>query len=201
MSWGDMDENGKPISMDKGRLYQRWVRNVRKYGYNFDFRILNAADYGAYTTRKRFFGIFAKNGLPIVFPQPTHCKNGKQDMFGRLEKWRPVKEILDFSDEGTSIFREKPLAEKTMERIYAGLIKFVAGGKDAFLIKYNSMSRTGKYNAPGIDEPCPVVATQNSSVDTPKARMFLLMNQPEQLHAKTIMRLYQPITVTDLTAQ
>ena len=42
---------------------------------------------------------------------------------------------------------------------------------------------------------------QNSSVDTPKARMFLLMNQPEQLHAKTIMRLYQPITVTDLTAQ
>ena len=52
MSWGDMDENGKPISMDKGRLYQRWVRNVRKYGYNFDFRILNAADYGAYTTRK-----------------------------------------------------------------------------------------------------------------------------------------------------
>lgn len=161
MSWGDMDENGKPISMDKGRLYQRWVRNVRKYGYNFDFRILNAADYGAYTTRKRFFGIFAKNGLPIVFPQPTHCKNGKQDMFGRLEKWRPVKEILDFSDEGTSIFREKPLAEKTMERIYAGLIKFVAGGKDAFLIKYNSMSRTGKYNAPGIDEPCPVVATQN----------------------------------------
>jgi DNA (cytosine-5)-methyltransferase 1 len=161
MSWGDMDENGKPISMDKGRLYQRWVRNVRKYGYNFDFRILNAADYGAYTTRKRFFGIFAKNGLPIVFPQPTHCKNGKQDMLGRLEKWRPVKEILDFSDEGTSIFREKPLAEKTMERIYAGLIKFVAGGKDAFLIKYNSMSRTGKYNAPGIDEPCPVVATQN----------------------------------------
>ena len=32
MSWGDMDENGKPISMDKGRLYQRWVRNVKKYG-------------------------------------------------------------------------------------------------------------------------------------------------------------------------
>ena len=85
----------------------------------------------------------------------------RNDMFGHLEKWRPVKEILDFSDEGTSIFREKPLAEKTMERIYAGLIKFVAGGKDAFLIKYNSMSRTGKYNAPGIDEPCPVVATQN----------------------------------------
>ena len=161
MSWGDMDENGKPISMDKGRLYQKWVRNVKKYGYNFEHRILNAADFGAYTTRKRFFGIFAKKNLPIVFPEPTHCKGGRQDMFSRLEKWKPVKDVLDFSDEGTTIFREKPLAEKTLERIYNGLIKFVAGGKDAFLVKYNSMSRTGKYNAPGIDEPCPVVATQN----------------------------------------
>ena len=161
MSWGDMDENGKPISMDKGRLYQKWVRNVKKYGYNFEHRILNAADFGAYTTRKRFFGIFAKKSLPIVFPEPTHCKGGRQDMFSRLEKWKLVKDVLDFSDEGTTIFREKPLAEKTLERIYNGLIKFVAGGKDAFLVKYNSMNRTGKYNAPGIDEPCPVVTTQN----------------------------------------
>ena len=161
MSWGDMDEKGKPISMDKGRLYQKWVRNVKKYGYNFEHRILNAADFGAYTTRKRFFGIFAKKSLPIVFPEPTHCKGGRQDMFSRLEKWKPVKDVLDFSDEGTTIFREKPLAEKTLERTYNGLIKFVAGGKDAFLVKYNSMNRTGKYNAPGIDEPCPVVTTQN----------------------------------------
>lgn len=161
MSWGDMDEKGKPISMDKGRLYQKWVRNVKKYGYNFEHRILNAADFGAYTTRKRFFGIFAKKSLPIVFSEPTHCKGGRQDMFSRLEKWKPVKDVLDFSDEGTTIFREKPLAEKTLERIYNGLIKFVAGGKDAFLVKYNSMNRTGKYNAPGIDEPCPVVTTQN----------------------------------------
>ena len=161
MSWGDMDEKGHPISKDKGRCYEKWKRNVRKYGYDFDWRILNAADYGAYTTRKRFFGIFAKRGLPIVFPEPTHCKDGKSDMFGKLEKWKPVKEVLDFSDEGDSIFcRKKPLAEKTLERIYAGLIKFVAGGKEAFIVKYNSMSRTGKYQAPSVDEPCPVVATQ-----------------------------------------
>jgi DNA (cytosine-5)-methyltransferase 1 len=161
MSWGDMDEHGHPISKDKGRCYEKWKRNVRKYGYDFDWRILNAADYGAYTTRKRFFGIFAKRGLPIVFPEPTHCKDGKSDMFGQLEKWKPVKEVLNFSDEGESIFcRKKPLAEKTLERIYAGLIKFVAGGKEAFIVKYNSMSRTGKYQAPSVDEPCPVVATQ-----------------------------------------
>lgn len=159
MSWGDMDENGKPISMDKGRLYQKWVRNVKKYGYNFEHRILNAADFGAYTTRKRFFGIFAKKSLPIVFPEPTHCKGGRLDMFSRLEKWKPVKDVLDFSDEGTTIFREKPLAEKTLERIYNGLIKFVAGGKDAFLSRYNTVRPQDTCKS--VDEPCGVLTTEN----------------------------------------
>ena len=159
MSWGDMDENGKPISMDKGRLYQKWVRNVKKYGYNFEHRILNAADFGAYTTRKRFFGIFAKKSLPIVFPEPTHCKGGRKDMFSKLEKWKPVKEVLNFSDEGTTIFREKSLAEKTLERIYAGLIKFVAGGKDAFLSRYNTVRPQDTCKS--VDEPCGVLTTEN----------------------------------------
>lgn len=163
MSWGDVDENGKPLSMDKGKSYTRWVRNVKRYGYNFDYRILNAADYGAYTSRKRFFGIFAKKGLPIVFPEATHCKEGSATIFGTLEKWRPVRECLDFADEGESIFgRKKPLVEATLERIYAGLIKFVAEGKEAFIVKYNSVNKkTGKYVPPSIDEPCPTVATQN----------------------------------------
>lgn len=54
MSWGEVDENGKPVSMDKGKSYTRWVRKVKSYGYRFDHRILNSADYGAYTSRKRF---------------------------------------------------------------------------------------------------------------------------------------------------
>lgn len=160
MSWGDMDEKGHPVSKDKGRCYEKWKRNVKKYGYDFDWRILNAADYGAYTTRKRFFGIFAKKGLPIVFPEATHCKNGRKDMFSKLDKWRPVKEVLDFSDEGESIFtRKKPLAEKTLERIYAGLIKFVAGGKDAFISRYNTVRP--KDTCTSIEEPVGVVTTAN----------------------------------------
>lgn len=162
MSWGDLDENGKPISKDAGRLYQQWVANVCGYGYRFAHRILNSADYGAYTSRRRFFGIFAKGSLPIVFPEPTHSKEGAAGLFGRLHRWKPVREVLDFSDEGESIFgRKKPLVDATLERIYAGLIKFVAGGKEAFLVKWNSMSSTGKYHAPSIDEPCPTVVTQN----------------------------------------
>jgi DNA (cytosine-5)-methyltransferase 1 len=166
MSWGDMDEHGHPISRDKGRSFMAWVNHVRDYGYYFDYRILNAADYGAYTSRKRFFAIFGKKGLPIVFPLATYAKNGNEgfEAFGEVlyKKWRPVREVLDLDDEGQSIFtRQKPLCEKTLERIYAGLVKFVAGGKGAFLVKYNSMNQSNKYIAPGIDEPCPTVACQN----------------------------------------
>ena len=168
MCWGDLDEDGQPVSRDKGKCYMKWVRNVCDYGYDFDWRILNAADYGAYTSRRRYFGQFARHGLPIAFPKATHAKctaNYKHSLFPdyTIKPWKPVREVLDLHDEGDSIFgRKKPLVEKTLERIYAGLIKFVAGGKDAFIVKYNSVNgKTGKYVAPGIDEPCPTVATQN----------------------------------------
>ena len=71
--------------------------------------------------------------------------DGKQDMFDNLKPWKPVKEVLELNNEGVSIFgREKPLVDRTLERIYAGLVKFVAGGKDAFLVKYNSMNQDKK---------------------------------------------------------
>lgn len=152
-----------PEPSTKGIYYNRWIKKVSDYGYSFDKRILNSADFGARTSRIRFFGIFAKPRLPIVWPEPTHSKNGSKDLFAKeRKKWRPVKDVLDLEDEGESIFdRKKPLAPKTFERHEAGLIKFVCGGKEQYLIKWNSMNRQGKYVAPGVDEPCPVVSCQN----------------------------------------
>jgi DNA (cytosine-5)-methyltransferase 1 len=166
MCWGALDENGKPVSKDQGSDYMRWVKNVCGYGYNFDWRILNAADFGAYTSRKRFFGQFARKGLPIAFPVQTYAKNGDDGgMFKMYHKWRAVRDVLDLDDDGASIFtKKKPLCEKTLERIYAGLVKFVAGGKkqhEAWILKYNSMNKDNHHNAPSLDEPCPTVACQN----------------------------------------
>lgn len=166
MCWGDLDENGHPISRFEGSSYLRWVKHVKDYGYDYDWRLLNAADFGAYTSRKRFFGQFAKKGLPIAFPQQLYAKNGDEGgMFQMYKKWKPVREVLDLEDEGESIFtKKKPLCEKTLERIYAGLIKFVAGGKErheAWILKYNSTNQDGHHNPPSIDEPCPTVAVQN----------------------------------------
>ena len=163
MCWGDLDENGHPISRFEGRSYMRWVKHVKDYGYDYDWRLLNAADFGAYTSRKRFFGQFARKGMPIAFPVQTYAKNGDDGgMFQMYKKWKPVREVLDLEDEGESIFaKKKPLCEKTLERIYAGLIKFVAGGKENFLVKWNSM-KDGRYRAPSVDEPCPTLPCRNT---------------------------------------
>lgn len=163
MCWGDLDDKGKPVSKYSGRCYLKWVSTIQGMGYSYDYRILNAADFGAYTSRKRFFGIFARHGLPIAWPEPTNARRvSDSGLFGTLQQWKPVKDVLDLDNEGVSIFgRAKPLCERTLERIYAGLIKFVAGGRDAFLVKYNSYNQQGRYKAPSIDEPCPTVAVQN----------------------------------------
>jgi DNA (cytosine-5)-methyltransferase 1 len=152
MSWGPLDKNGKPVSKTKGTDYVRWCNKVQAHGsgYKYDYRILNSADFGAHTSRKRYFGVFPKHGLPLAFPKPTHGKNAKPD--SGLKPWRAVKEVLDFQDEGESIFtRKKPLSEKTLARIYAGLVKYVAKGDTSFLKKYYSGRPAGKVSS--TDDP------------------------------------------------
>jgi len=160
MSWGKLDENGKPISKDKGTDYIKWVKKMCSYGFNYEYRILNCADYGAPTTRVRYFGIFAKKGYEIRFPQPTHSKVAKVGTLfsSNLKPWRPVKECLNFEDEGNCIFDRKiPLSEKTLERIYAGLVKYVAGGKDSFIANYYSGKPEHKVSS--IEQPIGTITT------------------------------------------
>lgn len=126
-----------PDPQHAGDYYRKWVSDMCACGYRFEHRILNSADYGAYTSRKRFFGMFAAPDFPMVFPVPTHAKTPQRSLFGEpLLPWKAVREVLDLEDEGASIFdRRKPLVEATLRRIYAGLVKFVAGGTPAFLTK------------------------------------------------------------------
>ncbi len=147
MAWGPLDDAGKPISKRNGEDWLRWRTEMCGNRYVDDWKQLNSADFGAHTSRNRLFGIFAKHGLPITWPQATHCKKPLGgDLFAApLKKWKAVKEVLDLDQEGDSIFSRKvPLVDKSLERIYAGLIKFVAGGKDAFITKYYSGRPEGK---------------------------------------------------------
>lgn len=161
MSWGPLDDNGKPISKQAGTDYMRWVEEMKGLndGYSYEWKQLNSADYGAYTSRKRFFGMFAHNGMPIVWPAPTHTKKPDGALFNKLQKWKPVRDVLDLEDKGNTIFgRKKPLSEKTLERVYVGLIKFVAGGKEAFFSKcFSSHNNTKVNSGSDIDAPAPTI--------------------------------------------
>lgn len=154
MAWGPLGNDMKPVSRDKGKDYLKWVSTIEDKGYSFDKRLLNSANYGAFTSRTRFFGVFTTLGVPIVFPEQTHIKT-TNGFFNDLQPWRPVKDVLDLSDEGQSIFtRKKPLVENTLKRIYAGLTKFVPN--DHFLISYY-----GNGGAHNIESPCPTVTTHD----------------------------------------
>jgi DNA (cytosine-5)-methyltransferase 1 len=159
IDWGPLDENSKPIKDEKGIYYTEWRDNLLKHGYVYDYNKLNAADYGAYTSRVRYFGVFAKDKANIAFPVPTHSKNG--GLF--TDKWKAVKDVLELDVEGDSIFsRSKPLVDATLQRIIAGIERFVINGSEnACLLKYNSMSQRKTYKAPGVDEPCPTISCQD----------------------------------------
>ncbi|WP_246241033.1 DNA cytosine methyltransferase [Anaerocolumna sedimenticola] len=132
--WGPLDENNKPIKERKGEDYKKFINSMKALGYEFECRELVAADYGVPTTRKRWFAIFRCDGKPIVWPEPTHNKDGSNG----LKKWVPVSTVLNFNDLGKSIFgRKKPLAEKTMKRIAGGMDKFVFNDPNPFMVTVN----------------------------------------------------------------
>lgn len=94
--WGPLDEAGHPIKERAGEDYKRFIATMKKLGYDFDSRELVAADYGAPTTRRRWYAIFRRDGKPIVWPEPTHSKIGADS---RL-KWLECGDYIDWSDLG-----------------------------------------------------------------------------------------------------
>jgi DNA (cytosine-5)-methyltransferase 1 len=157
MAWGDLDSNGKPVSKLNGRDYIRWVKKVQSYGYQHDWRLLNAANFGGVTIRERYFGAFYKPGCPFAWPQRTHAKKAATGKLfaDEMKPWRAVAEVLDFSDLGKSIFeRKRPLVDKTLRRILAGLKKF------------HAQPTVMLCNSPGycsdINQPIPTLTTVNS---------------------------------------
>ena len=167
MSWGPLDDRGKPVSRMNGRDYVRWCNKMQGYGYDFDWKLLCCADYGDYTSRTRYFAQFARKGLEIRWPAPTHAKKKGGAMFDQLQPWNPVREVLDLDDHGTSIFeRKKPLVEKTLKRIYAGLQKFVG---DDFIMQYYSGKPAGKVKT--INNPGP---TLTSSCNQARVRPIII---------------------------
>lgn len=169
--WGPLDKQGHPIERKKGTEYRRFIRSMKKLGFSFDSRVLVAADYGAPTTRKRWYAVFRSDGKPIRWPDPTHSKDNQNSLFP-LKPWVPVSTCLDFSDLGCSIFeRKKPLADATLKRIANGIRKFVVENDHPyflpeeqalpFLIQYHSETSGSNVRGQTVDEPLKTIDTSN----------------------------------------
>lgn len=160
--WGPLDADGHPIKERKGEDYKRFIKMMKSLGYEFDSRELVAADYGAPTTRKRWYGIFRSDGQPITWPEPTHSRS----------EWRPISECIDWTDLGSSIFtRKTPLREKTLQRIARGIEKFVIKDPNpyilpdeaasSFLIQYHSKTKSDYVRGQSVNKPIKTIDTSN----------------------------------------
>ena len=163
--WGPLDENGHPIKERRGEDYKKFITAMQSLGYIFDCRELIAADYGAPTTRKRWYAIFRRDGKNIVWPNQTHFSD-------KQPKWLECGEYIDWSDLGKSIFdRPKPLAEATMKRIANGIRKYVLDNptpyivrnKEAvtFMIQYHGETKDGDARGQVLTEPIKTIDTSN----------------------------------------
>ena len=128
--WGPLDPDGYPIKDLAGTTFNMWVSQIRRAGYRVEYRLLHASDYGAPTIRKRLFLVARRDGLPIVWPEPTHGP-------GRGHPYRTAAECIDWTIPCRSVFgRPKPLAENTLNRIAAGIGRFVLNCDEPYLLPY-----------------------------------------------------------------
>jgi DNA (cytosine-5)-methyltransferase 1 len=114
-SWGPINSDGQPTR--NGETFQAWIDALCSLGYSIDWDVLNAADYGDATSRRRLF-VVGRRDRRATHPEPTHSNNPDDDQ----QEWRPAAEIIDWSDLGDSIWtRSRPLSNNTMKRIAAGI--------------------------------------------------------------------------------
>lgn len=133
-----------PDPKQQGKHWDRLVAILRGQGYIVEWRELNAADYGAGTTRTRLFMMARRDGLPIAWPQATHFKNPIKGQ----KRWRAAADGIDWSVEGRSIFnRPRPLADATMRRIARGMKRYVLDSADPFIVPIANWSRDGSHSA------------------------------------------------------
>lgn len=133
---GKLYQAGKPDPRKKGFFFNQWLRDIRISGYDVDMAIMNAADYGAATSRERLIiqAVRKSSGERIVWPEPTHMRD-PGSLAESYKPWRSAAEIIDWSIPGESIFdRKKPLCANTLRRIEAGIRKYWGAWAEPFLI-------------------------------------------------------------------
>lgn len=170
-TWGPV-RRGRPVKSKTGQTFRQWLGQLEALGYTVEWRELVAADYGAPTTRKRFFLIARSDERPIVWPEPTHAPADSQEVkAGTKKPWRSAAEIIDWNLPTPSIFATKeevrerygvaavrPLARNTMRRVARGVDKFVIRSASPFLVIVN---HAGEFRGQGLAEPLQTITAKH----------------------------------------
>lgn len=132
----------RPIKARAGEDFRAFVERLEVMGYVVEWRVLNAADFGAPTSRRRLFLVARADGVAPAWPAPTHGP-------GRARPWRSAAECIDWSIPCPSIFeRRRPLAEATQRRIAEGVRRYVLGSARPFLVNLSHGGRLAALESP-----------------------------------------------------
>jgi DNA (cytosine-5)-methyltransferase 1 len=152
VEWGPLNAKGKPVKERRGESFVEWREKLEALGYVVEWRILHAHHFGAPTSRRRLFLVARCDGEPIRWPEPTHGPGKKP--------YRTAASCIDWSISAPSIFeRKKPLAEATLRRIAAGVVRFVLANPRPFIVGCGG--RAGQSPARGVDQPVGTITTKN----------------------------------------
>lgn len=134
---------------------------VKGLGYDIQFRTLRSCDYGAPTTRQRFYMIARCDGRKIVWPKPTHGQKNSADVkSGKKKPYHTAAECIDWSIPAQSIFeRDRPLAENTLRRIARGIRRFVIDNPEPFIVTVNHGG--DNFRGQSINEPLQTVTAKH----------------------------------------
>lgn len=172
-NWGPVDDKGQRIKERAGETFKAYIGAIQSFGYTVDSKVLNSADFGDPTSRRRLFVMARRGDKPIVWPKQTHSqvdkKTGKPKVKGTLP-WRSAREIIDFTIPSQSIFgRSRPLSDKTLQRIVKGLKKFSGPELQPFLVKLYGTS-----DASDVDDPAPTVTGGGGHLGLAEPKPFTL---------------------------
>lgn len=163
-TWGPLDAHRRPIKSRKGETFRAYLAAIASLGYAVDWRILNSADYGEAQTRKRLFiqARRLRTGGAIAWPDQTHAPDAGSSLLRRVERWRPARDVIDWSLPSPSIFtRRRPLAVKTLARIAAGAERFWGVRIEPFLVPFLGEAAGQAPRVRSIDDPMQTVTSSN----------------------------------------
>jgi DNA (cytosine-5)-methyltransferase 1 len=110
----------------RGRTWDEFISQLRALGYTVGWQNLCAADFGVATIRRRLFMVARRDFDPICWPAPT-CS---------IQDYRPGLDCIDLSIPVPSmIYRKKPHADNTVQRVVDGALRHVIGAENPVILQ------------------------------------------------------------------